>query len=612
VLSSGGKDSLLTFGLLRELGKEPHPIFVNEAGRHWYTALNAYRAFRRTVPQTARVWTNSDRVFAWMLRQLPLVRPDFHTLRADMYPLRLWTVAVFLFGALPLLRKRQLGVLLIGDEYDSTVRTRHQGISHYDGLFDQSAYFDTALTSYFFDKGWRVAQFSVLRPLSELLIEKTLAERYPDLLRLQVSCHATHLDKDLVRPCGRCEKCRRIVGMLLGLDQDPTACGYTPEQIDAIKPQLVQHGVHQERPAAEHLAMLLHERGHLEQPRLGEVTAQARPQALQLRFHPRRSPWTLCPLDLRSPLFRLLNEHAQGAVDVTTRGGGTPVQLLEDPRARAEGVIDRLWAASGPAAGKGSDHVWGELTWPKAKQRLAKVDVALLPVGAVEQHGPHLPLDTDAFDADYLVKAVADRCTDPKPFVLPLIAYGVSYHHDDFAGTLSVGNQALSAYVYDVGMNLARNGIKKLIIVNGHGGNSPALHYAAQMVNRDARIFTCVETGETSDTDVEGMIETHNDAHAGEIETSTSLALRPELVDMSAAKPFVPRFQTQYLDYSHQRSVGWYARTAKISRNGVLGDPTRASRAKGERIWEIMIARLADFVEHVKETPLERLYQPRY
>ena len=102
VLSSGGKDSLLTYGLLRELRQDPHPVFINESGRHWYTAINAYRYLQQHDAHAARVWCNCDRVFAWMLRQLCFIRPNFANLRADYYPIRLWTVAVFLFGALPL------------------------------------------------------------------------------------------------------------------------------------------------------------------------------------------------------------------------------------------------------------------------------------------------------------------------------------------------------------------------------------------------------------------------------------------------------------------------------------------------------------------------------
>jgi hypothetical protein len=208
VLSSGGKDSLLSFGLLKE--------------RHWFTALNAYRHFSANIPYTARVWTNSDRVFSWMLRHIPFVRQDFENIRSDEYPIRLWTVAVFLFGALPILRKRGVGRLIIGDEFDTTLRMSHKGITHYNGLYDQSRYFDNAMTRYFHRKGWNISQFSILRPLSELLIEKTLIERYPELQRCQVSCHATHKDNERVRPCGRCEKCRRIVGMLTAIGADPT------------------------------------------------------------------------------------------------------------------------------------------------------------------------------------------------------------------------------------------------------------------------------------------------------------------------------------------------------------------------------------------------------
>ncbi|MBU1186271.1 MAG: creatininase family protein, partial [Acidobacteria bacterium] len=136
------------------------------------------------------------------------------------------------------------------------------------------------------------------------------------------------------------------------------------------------------------------------------------------------------------------------------------------------------------------NYLLGELTWPEAKVRFKEVDVALLPVGSIEQHGPHLPLDTDAFDADYLARRVAENCSFPKPLVLPLVPYGVSYHHEDFAGTMSVSPRTLSRIIYDIGICAARNGIKKLVIINAHGGNVPSLQFAAQMINRDAYIFT--------------------------------------------------------------------------------------------------------------------------
>ena len=620
VLSSGGKDSLLSYGLLDEIGRDVDPIFINESGRHWFTALNAFRHMVQHVPGTARVWTNCDRAFTWMLRHLDFVRPDFAGLRADEYPVRLWSVAVFLFGALPLLRKRGIGRLLIGNEFDTSRRLSFKGISHYDGLYDQSRYFDKAMTRYFQVKGWGVTQFSVLRPLSELLVEKVLVERYPALQAQQVSCHAAHTAGDRVRPCGRCEKCRRIIGMLSAFGTDPGHCGYTPAQIEQGLGLFSKKGVHQESEGAEHVVHMLQERGLLgEAPMDAAVKARQRPEVLKLRFDPERSPMDDIPVDLREPLYRLFLEHALGAVKRNGRlwldtDALDPRELRKPypfehrlPDGDTPSTRARRQSADGQP-----NHILAELSWPAARKRLREVDVALLPVGAIEQHGPHLPLDVDAWDADYLCRRVAKSCSAPRPLVLPLVPYGVSYHHDDFSGTLSIGPDTLSRLVYEIGMSAARNGISKLVIINGHGGNSPALHFAAQMINRDARIFTCVDTGESSDTDIDRITETPNDVHAGEVETSTALATRPELVDMSAARPFIPDFSNRYLDFTSKRSVGWYTRVAQISPKGVLGDPTKATAEKGREIWAVMVKNLVEFVEHLRDMSLEEIYQRRY
>jgi creatinine amidohydrolase/Fe(II)-dependent formamide hydrolase-like protein len=619
VLSSGGKDSLLSFGLLRELGYEPHPIFVNESGRHWFTALNAYREFFANVPGTARVWTNADRIFAWMLRHLPFVRRDFANVRADEYPIRLWTVAVFLFGALPLLRKRGIGRLVIGDEYDTTARTAHKGITHYNGLYDQSRYFDNAMTRYFLQKGWNVTQFSVLRQLSEMLIEKILWERYPELQKLQVSCHATHSDGEWVRPCGKCEKCRRIVGMLLAINADPGNCGYSMEQIDGALADLVNKGVFQESEGVAQLGYMLKKKGLIPGGRLGSAEAHKHPEILKLRFDPERSPADGIPIDLRKPLFKIVGKHAGGAVQRTGRDWVEFNEIssaeLDKPYfgdARAEWALtERSGKAPVDKTQQEDSYLLGHLTWPEVQKRLKQVDLALLPVGSTEQHGPHLPLDTDAFDADYLARQVAAGCRDPKPLVLPLVPFGVSYHHEDFCGTISISPSTLSDIVYEIGMSCAKHGIKKLIIINGHGGNTPALQFASQMINRDAKIFTCVDSGETSDTDIARLTETPNDVHAGEVETSTALAVRPELVRMDKAKKFVPKFSSRFLNFSRERSVEWFARTVKISQTGVMGDPTKASAEKGRLIWEVMIKRLTEFVEDIKSMNVEEIYQRR-
>jgi len=634
VLSSGGKDSLLSFGLLRELGLETHPVFINESGRHWFTALNAHRHFSAHVANTSRVWTNADRVFSWMLRHFPFIRKDFQSLRSDEYPVRLWTVAVFLFGALPLALKRGAGRIIIGDEYDTTERTSFKGITHYDGLFDQSRHFDNAMSRYYARKGWPICQFSILRPLSELLIEKILVERFADLLELQVSCHAAHKDGARVRPCGKCEKCRRIVGMLKAVGGDPALCGYSPECIPACLADLTMKGVHQEREGAEHMMFMLRERGLLDGLRGSQRVPKEHPEVLRLRFDAERSPVGSIPADLRGRLIPLLLQHSDGAVERSGRmwvrfdpfseSAKASAYPFDRPQAgkRAKAAVGtgvKSGALNGAADAPGRSgvsgrnarrkYIWGELTWPEAQARLKEVDIALLPVGAVEQHGPHLPLDTDAFDANYLAERVGAACSDPKPFVLPLIPYGVSYHHDDFSGTLSVGNESLARIVYDLGLSAARNGIVKLIILNGHGGNAASLHFAAQMINRDARIFTCVDTGETSDADIDRLAETPADIHAGEIETSTTLATRPELVRMDKARKYVPRFSSRYLDFSSKHSVDWYARTARLSRSGVMGDPTKASREKGEKMWDVMINNLVEFVEHLKSLSLDEIHQ---
>jgi creatinine amidohydrolase/Fe(II)-dependent formamide hydrolase-like protein len=616
ILSSGGKDSLLTFGLLNEIGVETHPVFINESGRHWFTALNAYRYFKQNVPHTARVWANSDRVFSWMLRHMPFIRQDFSNVRSDEYPIRLWTVAVFLFGTLPLVRKRGIGRVLIGDEYDTTIRSFYQGITNYGGLYDQSRYFDEALSRYYMQKGWAISQFSVLRPVSELLIQKILVERYPQLQEHQVSCHATHQDKERTYPCGKCEKCRRIVGMLSAIGSDPRRCGYNDQQIKSCLHDLETQGIHQEITCQEHMLFLLSQKGLINLPEERKKSAREHPVVLKLRFGQEKSPVDGIPVDLRKPLYRILLKHADGAVRRQGRRWND-FNPLGDPGISRPYAFElsaqKTQKTQQPMVGREkSVYLWAELTWPEAEKRFQEVDIALLPVGSIEQHGPHLPLDTDAFDADYLARRVAAACSNPKPLVLPLIPYGISYHHAGFPGTVSIGNDTLSRLVYDVGMSAAQNGIKKLVIINAHGGNGPALNFAAQMINRDARIFVCVDTGETSDVDVNKLIETPNDVHAGEIETSTSLAVRPHLVRMDKAGKKIPAFSSRYLDFSSKRAISWYGRTKKISPTGVMGDPTKASAQKGKDIWEIMIAHLVAFVEDLKGLTLEEIHQKRY
>jgi creatinine amidohydrolase/Fe(II)-dependent formamide hydrolase-like protein len=108
------------------------------------------------------------------------------------------------------------------------------------------------------------------------------------------------------------------------------------------------------------------------------------------------------------------------------------------------------------------------------------------------------------------------------------------------------------------------------------------------------------------------MAETPNDVHAGEIETSMSLVTRPNLVKPEIVGKFIPKFSSRYLNFTSKRSVGWYAYTSKISRTGVLGDPTKATSDKGKRMWQVMITRLTELVEDLKNLSLDEIYQRRY
>lgn len=612
ILSSGGKDSLLSYGVVKDLGHGAHPVFINESGRHWFTAINAFKHMEGIEPNTSRVWCNSDRLFNWMLRQMPFIRENFADIRADIYPIRLWTVAVFLFGVLPIARKRKVGNILIGDEYDTTLKLNHEGITHYGGLYDQSKYFDNALTRYYMKKGWGIHQFSLLRSLSELLILKILVKRYPELQAQQVSCHAAHEKNGRIYPCGNCEKCRRIVGMLSVLGEDPRNCGYSDEQIARAFKSLEAKKVKQIGQDAAHLFHLLLEKGFVENNEHTRKLAKPHEQILKLRFDNERSMMADLPTGIRKPLFELFLHYSNGAVKLKDR-------KWEDVNPFQNGLINATYPfeikRTNPKTMNSSNvnnYHWESLTWKELEERLKIVDTAILPCGAIEQHGPHLPVDIDYFDAVYLANKVVEACSDPKPFVLPPIPYGVSYHHEEFKGTLSVTNDALSRFVYDIGMGLAKNGIKKLIILNGHGDNAPTLSYAAQMINRDAEIFVCVDTGETSDIDLNDLIETPNDIHAGEIETSTTLAIRPEVVQMDKAVNETLNFGSKYLDYTSDRGVAWYVRTKRISASGVMGDPTKATEQKGKKMWEIMVAHLVKFVEEVKKSKLEDLYQRKY
>ncbi len=223
-------------------------------------------------------------------------------------------MAVFLFGVLPIARKKGIGNILIGDEYDTTVVSSLKGITHYNGLYDQSKYFDNALTRYYRSKGWNIYQFSLLRSLSELLIMKVLIKRYPELQKHQISCHAAHESDGRMLPCGKCEKCRRIIGMIKAIDEDPEKCGYTAQQVTRGLLALEKISVKQIGSDASHLYYLMLEKKLIAQNLFTLRVAKEHSEITKLRFDKERSNLEDMPQYIRQPLFDILSKYADGAV----------------------------------------------------------------------------------------------------------------------------------------------------------------------------------------------------------------------------------------------------------------------------------------------------------
>jgi len=243
----------------------------------------------------------------------------------------------------------------------------------------------------------------------------------------------------------------------------------------------------------------------------------------------------------------------------------------------------------------------GELTWVDVEEFLKKHQTAIVPVGSCEQHGPHLPLDTDAYDAFWLSMKAAEKAQCA--LVAPPIYYGVSSHHMDFPGTITLNPQTLEQTAYEVAICLINHGFKKILFENGHGGNTPALEAAAQRIKAETEAFVAIDTVSLIPDFIEQFIETPYDAHAGEFETSTSLANRKNaVVKERIAKPQITLPKSKYTKIGLKEAgpkVSWAFRTKEISSTGVIGDPTKASKEKGEKAWKLAIERLAELLKEL-------------
>jgi creatinine amidohydrolase len=220
-----------------------------------------------------------------------------------------------------------------------------------------------------------------------------------------------------------------------------------------------------------------------------------------------------------------------------------------------------------------ADQPLADLAWPMVPGGALLV----LPVGSCEQHGPHLPVRTDALVAEEVARRLVTVLTDAgggdAALLAPTLAYGASGEHAGFPGTLSIGTEVLRAVLVELGRS-ARSWAGRVLVLNGHGGNATAVSEAVGRLRYegdDAAWLPCAVPG--------------GDAHAGRTETSLLLALRPEVVDLEQARAGDTRPIGELLEDLRRTGV------AGVSPNGVLGDPTGATAAEGRQILDGLVTR---------------------
>jgi mycofactocin precursor peptide peptidase len=199
----------------------------------------------------------------------------------------------------------------------------------------------------------------------------------------------------------------------------------------------------------------------------------------------------------------------------------------------------------------------------------------LIPVGSTEQHGPHLPLDTDTRIASAVARRVAERLAEADHdcgwMIAPPIGYGASGEHEGFSGTVSIGSEALRLLLIEFGRSAA-NWASRLVLVNGHGGNVEALAKAAALLRYEGRDVGWCSCGVLN-----------ADAHAGHTETSVLLHISPEVV---RRQEMIPGNRAPLAELLPAMRRGGMAAVSEV---GVLGDPTTASATDGERLFAEMV-----------------------
>jgi creatinine amidohydrolase len=246
---------------------------------------------------------------------------------------------------------------------------------------------------------------------------------------------------------------------------------------------------------------------------------------------------------------------------------------------------------------------WDLMAVNLGRLRQAAYEVAVLPVGAVEPHNLHLPCGQDVLHTTWIARSCCRRASQAgaKVVCLPTLPFGVDCNLLDFPLTLHVRQAALDAVVGDLIASCRRHGLRKFVILNGHGGNDfmPLLRQVQS--DGDVHVFLCDwwKVG----ADKYGEIFDSPDDHAGQMETSVALALYPELVELSSAAGGAVRpFRFEALQKGHVRTS---RRFSRLNDHCAAGDPAGASADKGRRYLQLTCDRLTAFLAHLSASPID-------
>ncbi len=260
---------------------------------------------------------------------------------------------------------------------------------------------------------------------------------------------------------------------------------------------------------------------------------------------------------------------------------------------------------------------WSELSLRDIRAHDMSETIAILPIAAVEQHGPHLPLGVDAMIMESCIERVVMRLPqDLDAVFLPMQSVGVSPEHRDFPGTLSLSPQTAAGVLLDIAEGVVRAGVRKIVLMNSHGGNSALIAQTALELRArfDALAVTCSWARFGYPDGLFSDEEQRHGIHGGEIETSLMLAFRPELVDMGRAKNFPPAtldFAREFAWLRADRPAGFGWMAQDLSPAGAMGDASKASAEKGEAVADYWATAFIELLRDVEAFDLARLKTAR-